>query len=252
MLPRVRDRAWLLRQDRARRRALKDGRRRQLQFYRQFVHARGLVFDVGANTGERTDVFAALGSAVVAFEPLPQLSGALVDRFAHNPAVVVRATALGATPGIAQLRMGDESTISTMSDSWREAVTSSGRFSDHRWGEAIDVPVSTLDVEIALQGRPDFCKIDVEGFELEVLRGLSSPVPALSVEYTHEQSDVAESCLHRIAALGDYRFAFSVGESMVLWSRGWCSLAATLDGLRSLDEPLPWGDLYAVQERSAS
>ena len=32
-------------------------------------------------------------------------------------------------------------------------------------------------------GAPDFCKINVEGLELEVLRGLSRPVPALSFEY---------------------------------------------------------------------
>jgi hypothetical protein len=33
-------------------------------------------------------------------------------------------------------------------------------------------------------GVPDFIKIDTEGFELEVIKGLSTPVKALSFEYT--------------------------------------------------------------------
>jgi hypothetical protein len=102
-----------------------------------------------------------------------------------------------------------------------------------------------LDAEIARHGSPGFCKIDVEGFELEVLLGLSTALPAISLEYTHEQPDVADACVHRLAEIGGYQFAFSPGESMALWPAGWCSLDVTLAGLRSLPEPHPWGDLYA-------
>jgi FkbM family methyltransferase len=246
MLSTVRDRVWLARQERARHRERNAQRRRQVEFYRQFVAPGCLVFDVGANVGERTDVFTLLGARVVAFEPLPALAASLRDRFARDDSVVIRETGLGAAVGTAVLRVGDESTISSMSEAWRDAVTASGRFADHTWETALEVPVSTLDAEISGHGVPAFCKIDVEGFELEVLRGLSCPIAALSVEYTHEQADVAEACLRRLAELGEYRFAFSASESMVLWPPGWVSLGDTLDGLRSLAEPLPWGDLYAV------
>ena len=46
------------------------------------------------------------------------------------------------------------------------------------------MPVTTLDRLIAQHGVPSFIKIDVEGFEDQVLAGLTHPVPALSFEFT--------------------------------------------------------------------
>lgn len=132
-----------------------------------------------------------------------------------------------------------------MSDDWREAVQRSGRFSEYEWSEEISIEVSTLDAEIGRHGVPAFCKIDVEGYEYEVLRGLSRPVPALSIEYTHEQADVTADCLRHLSSLGDYAFSFSAGETMRLWRRGWSGMGDTLQGLSGLRGDLPWGDVYA-------
>lgn len=41
----------------------------RLEFYSQFIHPGDLVFDVGANVGNRTKIFLRLGARVVAFEP---------------------------------------------------------------------------------------------------------------------------------------------------------------------------------------
>jgi hypothetical protein len=48
------------------------------------------------------------------------------------------------------------------------------------------VNVATLDSLIDEFGVPDYAKIDVEGFDLEVLRGLSRPIPLLSFEYNSQ------------------------------------------------------------------
>jgi len=42
----------------------------------------------------------------------------------------------------------------------------------------------TLDAAtIETFGKPFYCKIDVEGWELDVLKGLSQPIPLISFEF---------------------------------------------------------------------
>ena len=72
-------------------------------------------------------------------------------------------------------------TISSLSHDWIRSVVASGRFADHVWNRRERVPVDTLDHLMARFGRPSFIKIDVEGFEDQVVAGLSRPVPEMSV-----------------------------------------------------------------------
>ena len=79
--------------------------------------------------------------------------------------------------------------------------------------------MTTLDALIARHGAPAFAKIDVEGFEAEVLPGLTQAVPALSFEFTTIQRDVALACLERCQALGYVRYNAALGESQELGAR---------------------------------
>ena len=93
--------------------------------------------------------------------------------------------AAGPAVGTARLAVSEATpTVSTLAGGWREKIrTENPTFEAVRWEATVEVPVTTLDVLIQRYGVPAFCKIDVEGFEAEVLAGLSQPVPALSVEF---------------------------------------------------------------------
>ncbi|HUM72369.1 MAG TPA: FkbM family methyltransferase, partial [Chloroflexota bacterium] len=110
------------------------------------------------------------------------------------------------------------------------------------WDTAVNVPVTTLDALMAQYGRPAFCKIDVEGYELEVLRGLSQPIPGLSFEYIPAAMEIATACVARLAELGPYEFNYAPGESHRLQSAHWLSAAEMLSILAQIKEGS--GDVY--------
>lgn len=84
-----------------------------------------------------------------------------------------------------------------------------GPFNNRHWGESITVPVTVLDDLIYKYGKPGFCKIDVEGFELDVLRGLNTSIPCISFEYNHGLLDDTELCLNHLEQFGEMRLNYA-------------------------------------------
>ena len=176
---------------------------------------------------------------------------ALLRRFyGRHPAVTLIEAAVGAEAGRASLQVSQANpTLSTLSEAWRREVAASPRFAGARWQERVEVEVTTLDALIAAHGRPDFCKIDVEGFEPEVLAGLSQPLPVLSFEVIPAVPEQALACLERLAALGTYRFNVSLGERKRLNFPEWRDRAALEAWLSSRRPEDPSGDVYARLEQ---
>lgn len=52
----------------------------------------------------------------------------------------------------------------------------------------------------------DFCKMDVEGYEIEVLKGLRCPLPHLQFEYQPWAIEKAFECARHLDELGMRRF----------------------------------------------
>ncbi len=225
-------------------------RRAQLRrFYRRFVPAGGLAFDVGAHTGNRLQAFLDIGARVVAVEPQPELAARLARRYGRDARVHLVEGALGRAPGRAALLSSPRTpTVATLSNEFVARAGAAPSFAGVRWQAGPEVVVSTLDALIAAHGQPDFVKIDVEGFELEVLLGLSQPLAALSFEFLPAVRDVALGCIDRLELLagpGRYRYAVSLGERLRLLRPEGEPAYAMRAWLQGLPADAPSGDVHA-------
>lgn len=218
---------------------------RLMRLYADVVPKGGLAFDIGAHAGDRIAAFRGLGARVVAAEPQPAMLRLLRWRFGRDPLVTLHDVALGAAAGRASLAVNAANpSVSTLSDGFLEAAAGAPGWEGQVWDRRIDVAVRTLDDLIAQHGVPDFIKIDVEGFEAEVLAGLSAPVPGLSFEVVFAARDLALAALDRARALGYAAFRFSQGETHT-FADDWCNGDDMAHFLRTAPERLNSGDIYA-------
>ncbi len=215
--------------------------------YQPFINPGDLVFDIGAHLGDRSSAFAALGARVVALEPQPRLFPWLQRLTRRSGRVQCLPLAVGATAGRLELASSRANpTVASLSDDWREQVRQSQPgFAGVDWDERISVEVVTLDDLIERFGEPVFCKIDVEGFEPDVLAGLTRPLAALSVEFVQGALGQARACVDRLEQLAPYRYQIVAGEQRQFFLPDWINAEAIRAWLTAGAGGLASGDLYA-------
>jgi FkbM family methyltransferase len=152
-------------------------------FYSSLLPKRALVFDIGANVGTMTTIFASLGGRVVAVEPNPDCAKH-IERALSRDVVQVLQAAVGERNGFAELNVSDrKDKMSSLSSDWVQAVSRANQRYIGHWNRKLKVPMITLDSLIERFEMPFYIKIDVEGYEEEALKGLSKCPPLLSFEF---------------------------------------------------------------------
>jgi FkbM family methyltransferase len=197
-------------------------RRSELNFYRDFLrgfHPGDLIFDVGANYGVKTDIFLRLGARVVAVEPDEANKSMLQERFLKyrlvpKPVVIVQKAVSDSNVIETMWIDSPGSAMNTLSRKWVETLRSDDTRFGHamRFAERKEVATTTLEELFAWYGRPFYIKLDVEGYELTVLRGLRRPVPYISFEVNlPEFRPEGVQCIELLARLAaDCQFNYAI------------------------------------------
>ena len=216
----------------------------QKHFFKQFLNSCNLIFDVGANLGNKAFIFKDFAQKVVLFEPQKYCIEQLELRYRLNSSILIEPVALGAYVGIEKIYLSNNHTISSLSFDF---ITGIGKriFPASNWNSFEEIEVNTLDNMIIKYGVPDFIKIDVEGYELQVLCGLNYTVPIVSFEFIPNETKKTYLCLLEIYNINNsYQFNYTIGEDLEF------ELPANMrygdfikhDGIRNARS---FGDIYA-------
>lgn len=141
-----------------------------------------LAFDIGANSGEWTLAALAKGYRVIAIEPAPRVFKRLVGNYIYNPNVTpLKFAVSGSDYARIEFYEAEEDGLSTINPHWLtdESMPYAGK--PYRTIAATSI---TIDKLAELYGVPDLIKIDVEGAEWSVFKGLSSKMGTIAFEWT--------------------------------------------------------------------
>ena len=186
-------------------------------FVLHYLRSDDVFYDVGANIG----IFTILGGVVrnaecVAFEPVPETFSYLEQNLRLN----------GSPKTIRLLNQGVGKERRTLRFTSNEGATNHVLAAGEQSRGAIELPVTTLEDAVQSYSSPSVLKVDVEGFEHDVLQGAKSVLesPGLNVVMLELRNHGArygynENEIHDM--MYDYGFTATVYEPFERKFRTW-------------------------------
>ena len=187
--------------------------RQEIEFYQNLIGSDDLIFDVGAHLGDKTNAFLACGAKVVVIEPETRLINHIKWRFSDNSRIHMVNKGLSAKPEKLPFYRRNAASASGCVKDWDPKLENITK--------VLEIETTTLDLLIEEFGIPKYIKIDVEGFEVEVLRGLSHLVPLISFEFFNNQLDRAFECMQLLSQFGELKFNFTSADESQLVLEKW-------------------------------
>lgn len=204
-----------------------------------------LVFDVGCNLGSKAEEYLKYNTKVIGFEPQPKCVAVLRNKFANNNNVVIEEIGLDSKSGTSVIYEASYHSISSMSLDFINTVKKE-RFADYSWGNEIPINVDTLDNMISKYGLPGYIKIDVEGYELNVLKGLTKKINVISIEFNPEMCSNSIECINYLDSLnGGSVYNYGSQNNGYFEFNDWVSKDEIINYIESINDfQIEFGDIY--------
>lgn len=149
-----------------------------------------VIIDVGANVGRFVETALAFQpyAKIHAFEPIPDIFAEMVKKVGAYSNVYCHNYALGSKLGVQQINISQYHEASSFLE-LGHTLTAGVRGIDFSYNTKISVEIETLSNFVLRHSirRIKLLKLDVQGFELEVLKGAEAILPLVEYVYTEAQ-----------------------------------------------------------------
>lgn len=179
------------------------------------------VLHVGANVGEEAPVYLELGvKKQIWIEANPKIYGKLKTNLENNPEAIAYNFAVGDVDGPAVLH---ESNNGSQSSSVLELGTHLIQHPDVHYVADIAVTMRRIDGLISIEEMDnyDFLNVDVQGFEMQVLKGMGDHLKKIKWAYLEiNRAEVYKGCA-QVEEIDSYLSQFGFKRVESLWVGNW-------------------------------
>jgi FkbM family methyltransferase len=219
------------------------------RFYEQFFGKGDTVFDIGANDGSISSFCLNLGAKVVALAPHPDHVNTLRQTLGANKRFFLLPNAISSFKAEIILT-ADEITTTILAkhyDEWElnRAFIDSAPTTTLVSETPLTIKVITLDYMVEQFGLPVFCRIETDGEETEVLRGLNYTIPVLAFNFHSYNPKRTTELIRRLLVLGDYEFNWCEEYTLQFRSDTWLSAKELNTSITESQGKHLTGDIYA-------
>jgi FkbM family methyltransferase len=156
----------------------------ELNFYKKLLSKNILIFDLGANIGDKTYIFSFFSRKIICYEPEKKFFLLLKDRFKNKSVKIENKIVSNKKKKVSFYSVLNDEAYSTI---FKNTLKSFDHLKERKIYKK-NIISTTLNSEILKYGTPDYVKIDCEGAEKVILKNLKYRVNIISFESNLPQS----------------------------------------------------------------